>query len=234
MIIKADLHTHTLKSFDGRQSYEQLIAAAKTRGLDAVAITEHDCFEPLPEGDDILLIPACEFSTDAGHITGLFLEGAPQQVGRDAEKAIKEIHRLGGIAVWAHPFQKGNEPALPVGIDAIETANARADHKHKGANEKAAALAREANLPAIGGSDAHSAGEVGNAYTAIECEACDLASLKAAILNSNCRAVLVKDTPRRMIGLSQLARRRRMGGLKNLCIGLLYLTKSFLIDIKER
>ena len=35
MSIKADLHTHTCRSFDGRQTLEQLIAAAKAKGLEA-------------------------------------------------------------------------------------------------------------------------------------------------------------------------------------------------------
>ena len=233
MTVKADLHLHTLRSHDGRHSLEQLIAAAKAKGLDAVAVTDHNHYEALPQGDGILLIPGCEFSTDKGHITGLFLEQEPQKVGTVAEDVIKEIHRLGGVAVWAHPYQKGDAP-LPCGIDAVETANARADYKQKGCNEKAAALSEERGLPAIGGSDAHSTAEVGNAYTAIECEKCSLTALKKAILNGDCRGVLVRNTPRRMIGLSQLARRKRMGGLKNLCIGSLYLAKSILIDIKER
>ncbi len=235
MIIKADLHTHTLRSFDGRQTLEQLIAAAKAKGLDAVAVTEHELYEPLPESNELLLIPGCEFSTDAGHITGLFLEQVPRTAPRmPAAEAIAEIHRCGGIAAWAHPYQKGEERPLPAGIDAIETANARADYKNKGANAKALALAQETGLPAIGGSDAHSAAEVGNAYTALQCEECTLAALKQAILQGNCQGTLVQNTPHRMIGLSQLTRRKRMGGLKNLCIGSLYLMKSILIDIKER
>lgn len=234
MILKADLHIHTDASIDGRQTLRELIAAAKAKGPDAIAVTDHNYFQALPKSEEILLIPGCEFSTDKGHITGLFLESAPRQVGKDAEKVIEEIHRLGGIAVWAHPFQKGTAPALPKGIDAVETANARANYKHKGANEKAAALAKETALPAIGGSDAHSAEEVGNAYTEIECEACTLEALKTAILQGNCHAQLVRNTPRRMIGLSQLARRRRMGGSKNLCIGFLVFIKYFLKDIKER
>lgn len=233
MTVKADLHLHTLASLDGRHSLEQLIAAAKAKGLDAVAVTDHNYYEPLPQNDGLLLIPGCEFSTDKGHIAGLFLEQAPCEVGNAADAVIQEIHRLGGVAVWAHPYQKGDVP-LPCGIDAIETANARADYKHKGANAKAAALAAERGLPAVGGSDAHSTAEVGNAYTAVECEECSLTALKKAILNGACRGVLVRNTPRRMIGLSQLTRRKRMGGLKNLCIGSLYLVKSILIDIKER
>lgn len=235
MIFKADLHTHTCRSIDGRQTLEQLISAAKEKKLDAVAITEHDYYEPLLPCDEVLLVPACECSTDAGHITGLFLESAPRIAPRmSAEEAIGEIHRCGGIAVLAHPYQKASERSVPAGLDAIETANARAPYKNKGANILAYALAEEKKLPGIGGSDAHSAQEVGNAYTEIEASEKSLRALKQAILCGDCRGFCKKETPSVMIGLSQLTRRRRMGGIKNLCIGFLVLIKYFLKDIKER
>lgn len=234
MIIKADLHTHTLKSFDGRQNLTQLVAAAKARGLQAVAITDHDSFSDLPEFmDGILLIPGCEFSTAAGHITGLFLQEAPALHKMSGSEAIEEIHRRGGIAVLAHPFQKPSrrEEEFDFTPDSLETANARAAYKNEAANTQAIAYAEKKGLPTIGGSDAHSPGEVGNAYTEFQCESLSRESLKQAILAGNCKAILQKNTPRRMIGLSQLARRRRMGGLKNLLIGLLYLCKCILKDL---
>ena len=235
MTFKADLHTHTVSSLDGRQTLEQLISAAKAKGLDAIAITDHNFFQALPTDRGMLLIPGCEFSTDAGHITGLFLEKSPTvKPLQTAEEAISEIHRCGGIAVLAHPYQKAAERTVPEGIDAVETANARAPYKNKGANILAYALAEEKKLPAIGGSDAHSAREVGNAYTEINAEEKTLTALKQAILRGDCRGFCQRETPSVMIGLSQLARRRRMGGFKNLCIGILYLFKSILITIKER
>lgn len=224
MNIKADLHTHTDASIDGRQTLSELIAAAKKRGLDAIAVTDHNHFQSLPEAEGILLIPGCEFSTDEGHITGLFLEETPTvKPMQTAAQAIDEIHRCGGIAVLAHPYQKVFERTVPQGIDAIETANARAPYKYKGANILAFALADEEKLPGVGGSDAHSIREVGNAYTEINVSEKALPALKTAILQGECRGYCKIETAPSMIGLSQFARRRRMGGIKNLCIGLLFL-----------
>lgn len=234
MTIKADLHTHTEKSFDGRQTLEQLAAAAKARGLQAVAVTDHGKYSTLPEFQDgILLIPGCEFFTTAGHMTGLFLEQPPVLHKMTAQEAIDEIHRCGGIAVLAHPFQKPTrrEEDFDFVPDALETANARANSKRKNANQLAADYAQKLGLPTVGGSDAHSAREVGNAYTELDCEELTLESVRQAILAGKCRAVLQKDTPHRMIGLSQLTRRKNMGGLKNLLIGLLYLGKCLLKDL---
>ena len=70
-----DLHVHTAASPDGRSSLADLAAAAKRAGLDAMAICDHDLCTPVPEAlEGVLLIPACEVSTRAGHITGLFLD----------------------------------------------------------------------------------------------------------------------------------------------------------------
>lgn len=242
MKIKADLHTHTVLSFDGRQTIEQLTGAAKTKGLQAVAVTDHGVYSPLPEQmNGVLLIPGCEYFTTAGHITGLFLEQPPRvkttvQNRVPPNIAVEDIHNCGGIAVLAHPFENPGrtEAELDFQIDAIETANARGDHKIKGANQKAVVYAQQRKLPPIGGSDAHSASEVANAYTEIECAECTRAALKQAITEGQCTAVLLKNTPRRMIGLSQFKRRRGMGGLKNLMIGIAFLCKCVYRDIFER
>lgn len=238
MIIKADLHTHTDRSNDGRQSLDALVAAAKAKGLQAVAVTDHYLFSALPEElDGVLLIPGCELSTAAGHMTGLFLERSPRTDPLlPVEEAVREIRGCGGIAIMAHPFQKDTctEADFVFDMDGLETANARACYKNKNANSRAAALAEKQGLTPIGGSDAHCVQEVGNAYTEIQCEELTRSALKEAILRGDCRAVLVRNTPRRMVGLSQLARRKRLGGIRNYCMGLLHLCKYILIDLKER
>lgn len=243
MTYKVDLHVHTAASQDGLSSLEELTAAAKAAGLDAAAITDHNLCTPVPqELNGVLLIPGCEVSTRQGHITGLFLEqpldleglrkdGLPQ--GRDA---VEEIHRRGGIAVLAHPFQSpGTAPeGLDFRPDCVEGANARAALKVKAANEKAAALARSWGLPAVGGSDAHSRHEAGNAYTQVEAPELTLPGLKAAVLAGNCAPVLVRNTSHLRKGLSQFAQRKRKGGLKNLAVGAAYVLYCAGKDILRR
>ena len=150
MTYKIDLHVHTAASLDGLSSLEELTAAAKAAGLDAIAVTDHNLCTPVPQQlNGVLLIPGCEVSTRQGHITALFLEepldltalrkdGLPQ--GGDA---VGEIHRRGGIAVLAHPCQSPNAAPEQFAFrpDCVEGANARAALKVKDANEKAAALA---------------------------------------------------------------------------------------------
>ena len=156
-----DLHVHTSASPDGRSSLPALAAAAKAKGLHALAVTDHNLCTPVPaELDGVLLIPGCEVSTQAGHITGLFLE-RPLDLDMTGplpppEAAVDAIHQAGGLAALAHPYQKpGAEPerlALP--LDALETVNARAAFKVPDANRRAARLAQDWSLPGVGGSDA--------------------------------------------------------------------------------
>lgn len=241
MTYRIDLHAHTSASPDGLSSLEELTSAARRVGLDALAVTDHNLCTPVPRRlNGVLLIPGCEVSTRQGHITALFLEepldltalrkdGLP-----DGGDAVAEIHRRGGIAVLAHPYQTPS--AAPEGFvfrpDCVEAVNARAALKVKKANERAAALARSWDLPAVGGSDAHSRREVGNACTQAESPALTLPDLKAALLAGNCTPVLVRNTPHLRKGLSQFAQRRRKGGLKNLAIGTAYVVCCAGRDIK--
>ena len=163
-IYRVDLHLHTAASPDGRSSLEGIAKAAKTAGLDAIAVTDHDLCTPVPAAlEGVLLIPGCEVSTAAGHITGLFLERPLplEALGHlpAPEAAVEAIREAGGLAVLAHPYQRpGAAPEqFTFPLDAVEAVNARACFKVPEANEKAAALAQKRGLPAVGGSDAHDA-----------------------------------------------------------------------------
>lgn len=232
MIYRVDLHTHTDASDDGLSTLAQQAAAARAAGLDAIAVTNHNRCTPVPRAlDGVMLIPGCEVSTQAGHITGLFLDepldwdtlragGLPT-----GEAAVEEIHRRGGLAVLAHPYQSlsAAPETLTLALDGLEAANARAAFKVRDANEKAARLAEAWGLPAVGGSDGHSRHEVGNAYTEFTCGELTLAALKAALREGNCRPVLARNTPHYRKGLSQLGKARRQGGVKALARGIAYL-----------
>ncbi|MDE7244527.1 MAG: CehA/McbA family metallohydrolase [Oscillospiraceae bacterium] len=212
----ADLHVHTNASPDGRSSLDALTAAAKNAGLHALAVTDHNLCTPVPpEMNGILLIPGCEVSTRAGHITALFLE-KPLPVFDSlpaAENAIAAIHDAGGLAVLAHPYQRPG--AVPENFsfrtDAVETANARAALKVPAANRLAAQLAENLSLPAAGGSDAHDAKEVGNACTVFTASELTLSALREALASGETAAVLHRDTPHIRKGLSQWTKARRTG-----------------------
>jgi len=108
---KIDLHTHTRAS-DGIYSPHELIDLAKDNGLIALAVTDHDTVDGLPEavgyaaGAGIRLYPGVEFSIDydAGsfHLLGLNIDythaGLRNEVKRLAdfreERAYKMVEDL--------------------------------------------------------------------------------------------------------------------------------------------
>ena len=237
-IYRVDLHLHTAASPDGRSSLEGIAKAAKAAGLDAIAVTDHDLCTPVPAAlEGVLLIPGCEVSTAAGHITGLFLERPLplEALGRlpAPEAAVEAIREAGGLAVLAHPYQRpGAAPEqFTFPLDAVEAVNARACFKVPEANEKAAALAQKRGLPAVGGSDAHDAAEAGNAYTELEAEALAVSALREALAAGRSRAVLRRNTPHFRKGLSQWTKARRGGGLPRLGKAALYLGYCAALDV---
>ena len=78
-----DLHNHSVFS-DGTCTPAELIAEALALGLSAIALTDHNTVDGLPdflaaaEGKDILAVPGAEFSVDYEgtelHLLGLFID----------------------------------------------------------------------------------------------------------------------------------------------------------------
>lgn len=217
-MILADLHVHSTASTDGRSDLPALLAAARERGLQALAISDHDLCTALPESSDVLLIPAVEITTTAGHILGLFLE---RPVNMDAltasgyptvKAAVTAIHACGGFAVLAHPFapQKLGETELRrFSVDAVETQNARAALKRNHANDQAKALAAAMGKPMTGGSDAHCAEELGACCTRFSCEKLTLPALKAAFRRGEFEPVFDRPCRWKHKAWSRLERDRR-------------------------
>ena len=236
MKLLADLHVHSRASLDGRSSVEALIETARTRGLSAITVSDHDLCTPPPDCKDLFLIPGVEITSANGHILGLFLD-APidfAALGKfpPPAQAIAAIHASGGLAVLAHPFapQKlAPEEIARLGFDAIETANARAMLK-PGANEKARQLSQELSLPGTGGSDAHCAKELGGCVTEFTCEP-SLSALKAARLEGRCNPIEVRACKWVWKGFSKLRRERTCGTFVSRCKALGYFAGCVLRDI---
>jgi Predicted metal-dependent phosphoesterases (PHP family) len=86
---RIDLHTHSTAS-DGTFTPTELMRAAKEAGLSAIALTDHDTFDGLPEAREeaqkleLELVPGCELSLDyAGlptHLLALFVDERPGRV----------------------------------------------------------------------------------------------------------------------------------------------------------
>ena len=157
MKLTLDLHVHSDASFDGRMSVRQIALLAKARGIDGVAICDHDVVYTGPtEVEGVLIIPGAEFSTEYGHLLGLFLTVPIQHT--TWKETVQAIHDQGGITVLAHPYQNKRsgslEPFRPIldDIDAVETWNSRANRKYPHANDNAFIMALLRNKLSTGGS----------------------------------------------------------------------------------
>ena len=175
MELKLDLHLHTAASADGRMTLEEIVAEARKKGLNGVAVTDHNVryvpqdpadaargMEVLEDG--FVVIAGEEFFTEYGHLVGLFMtEAIPTEADRGGPvnaklpfaEAVERLHAQGALAILAHPFEKAPaeetvEGLLPL-LDAVEAFNARASAKHPEANDRAAAFAAAHGLPVTAG-----------------------------------------------------------------------------------
>lgn len=198
--MKIDLHCHSYYSYDGISSPEELIKSALKKGLDGIAITDHDTIASWQEAKkaakklNAFLILGEEIKTKQGDILGLFLKKEINGKGKDALYTIKEIKKQGGIAIIAHPYHWRkpfrNLEKYKNLADGIEVFNARSQSK-KG-NQKAFNFAVKNNLVMTAGSDAHSSFEIGNAY--LEAKAENLEELREMILEKKVK-IIGKQAP---------------------------------------
>ena len=110
-----DLHTHT-RFFHGRRAlgdrfdpvgYRLLAAAARCRGLDGVATTNHDYYTRFPDSLGTTALPGNEITTTRGH---LLVVGPDPPAETDPgeltpEEAVEVAHDRGCAAVLAHPYR---------------------------------------------------------------------------------------------------------------------------------
>ena len=108
----ADLHIHTVYSYDGTASVPDVLARAKQVGLDVIAITDHDqiigalkAFEMAPEFG-IEVIPGIEITTVEGDLLALFVTQKIKP-GRWLVETILDVGEAGGICIAPHPMARG-------------------------------------------------------------------------------------------------------------------------------
>jgi len=190
MQVKADLHVHTTYSSDSVITPKDLVFYAKKRGLNAVAVTDHNQVDgalKIAKETDFLIVPGTEVSSLHGHIVGLNIQ---ERIPRDlsADETVDRIHEQGGIAIACHPFAlfKGSiGKHVTAKFDAVEAINASA-FPFKSSTQKANELAEKLQLPKTAGTDAHYGPLIGRAYTLAEAEA-TVEFIVKAIVNGNCQ-----------------------------------------------
>jgi predicted metal-dependent phosphoesterase TrpH len=172
LVLKIDLHVHTCYSHDSSITLKEVIAYAKKKGLDGVAITDHNTLKGAfrLKTCDIIVVPGIEISTLNGHLLGLNMDSLiPAKLG--IEETIRRIHEAGGIAIAPHPsaFYRSPPSQKISSYDAIEVMNA-SSAPFQLFTRLSKNFADRLGLPQTGGSDSHYAPEIGSAYTVIEAD----------------------------------------------------------------
>lgn len=196
-MLRCEFHCHSKYSKDSLSSPRKIIETCIKKGIQRIAITDHDTIEGALKTyaiDPQRVIIGEEITTTGGELLGYFIK---EQVPPGLSP-LETIHRLRDQDAFisvAHPFdtlRKGHWK-LPIlmeilpNIDAIEIFNARC--MVPDANQLALEFAKKHNLPGTVGSDAHILYEIGRATMDLPPFE-DKSSLSATLHN-----VITKTTP---------------------------------------
>jgi predicted metal-dependent phosphoesterase TrpH len=188
-VYAVDLHAHT-RFFHGHERAAEyfdpvgvrlLAGATRLRGLDAVALTNHDYYRKFDlggvdsgsdaksgeEGHLAATIPGVEITTTQGHVLVVGPDPPERTTPGELtpEEAVELAHDRGCAAIVAHPYRNSTVRHVDAEFDAIEV-----NGKHPRTEEWVQRLAKNHGLPMVGGSDAHYPVEVGRACTRIEAD----------------------------------------------------------------
>ncbi len=165
---KVEFHCHTAASGDSLVKVKDLIRTARKRGLDRLAITDHNTIRAAMYAQSIdpeLIIIGEEILTTKGELLAFFVQKEVPKGLRPME-AIERLKNQNAFISVSHPFDRfryGWEledlQAITPYIDAIEIFNARSFIPS--INQSAKEYAKEHQLLGTVGSDAHLLYEVG-------------------------------------------------------------------------
>lgn len=169
-----DLHTHS-RFFhfepDVAAAYDPLgtrltLTIGRRRGLDGLAVTNHDYFRP-----ETVVTPNClpgiEISTSKGHLLVIGPE-PPTRTERgqlSPTDAVDLAHDHDCAAIIAHPFRNSTLRESDADFDAVEINGKHPEHRRR-----IEELAQRLEIPIVGGSDAHFPFEVGRVSTRLDIE----------------------------------------------------------------
>ncbi len=175
----ADIHMHTIYSYDGTASVSAVLSAARQAGLDVIAITDHDEIRgalkamELASNYGLEVIPGIEITTAEGDLLAYFIT-EKVDAGLPLVETVLRVRALGGVCVAPHPMAGGmgmkslsarsilkalRTPEVAETLIGIEVYNATALDRLS--NHYARILAGRLNITQVGNSDAHIVDAIG-------------------------------------------------------------------------
>ena len=199
----ADLHIHTIYSYDGTASVPAVLTRARQIGLDVIAITDHDeiagslkALELAPTFG-VEVIPGTEVTTAEGDLLAL---NVTRKIERNLTliDTVLKVADLGGFCIAPHPMANGigmkslsaysiskalHKSAVAQALIAIETYNATT--LDRTSNHYARILADWLDITPTASSDAHVVEAIGLGIT--EFDGHTPQDLLTALQNGNIR-----------------------------------------------
>lgn len=195
----ADLHIHTIHSYDGTASVPAVLTRARQIGLDVIAITDHDeiagslkALELAPRyGVEVL--PGLEVTTAEGDLLALNIMQKVER-GLPLVETVLRVGEQGGFCIAPHPMAGGfgmkslsaysilkalRKPEVARVLIAVESYNATAIDRMS--NHYARILAERLDIAQTASSDAHVVEAIGLGAT--EFDGHTAADLIAALRN---------------------------------------------------
>lgn len=173
MMLKIDLHTHSIESPDGSLKPEDYIQFIKQNKLDIIAITDHNSIGLALElsKKNANIIVGEEIMTSEGEIIGLYLEKLIKP-GLSPEETCKLIKKQNGLVYIPHPFEKVRSGisletlnSIKKYVDIIEYFNGRALIQH---SKQILDWAKINHVVLANSSDAHGINGLGYCYSNID------------------------------------------------------------------
>lgn len=199
--MKVDLHLHDNKySSDSHVSIEEIIKEARIKGLDGIALTNHEStdvrkeIEELVQKYDFPIFPGVEYLTKDGDIVAFGIDELPEEQ-MTAQEFIDYVAKAGGTCTAAHPYRTNNrglEDKLNIvkGLTAIEGYNGSTNEYHNGL---AVATAKKLGIQVFGSSDAHVKEKVGVFATLLPYRVNNVKELIEALKTNKCKPLVYKN-----------------------------------------
>ena len=206
-----DLHTHSIKSDDGRakvQNYCQWIRSREIP-IDGFVLTEHRQFDlesdysSLAKSFDLCILKGAEVETEYGHVLvfgvteALMGEFDFSDIHLPLAQVVEAAARHDAVPVPCHPGRKRvgmsahlAQFGVPAGVRIVETYNGGSRDQE---DAVAQAMAAEHNYLGIGGSDAHIVSHVGRCATRFPADIRDERELVDALNAGEFEALTFRD-----------------------------------------
>ncbi|HBV96501.1 MAG: hypothetical protein JL50_17035 [Peptococcaceae bacterium BICA1-7] len=204
MIVDLHVHTSALSACSCLDP-EDAVKRAKEIGLEGICFTEHcrlwpvSDLERLSQKYELPVFGGMEVETREGHMLVFGLSTEIKELITAAE--LRDlVDREGGAIIYAHPFRgflmfSFGDLRLTVdeacGRPVFETVNAveaLSGKSTRGENDLALEVLKRLKIPGTGGSDAHSAGEVGRCVTIFKKRIDNIQDLVTCLKRGECRA----------------------------------------------